>query len=1036
MRDYIKLTMILIMILAMSMLFSLSEDDYNTGGNGGTKVRDHSAVHNFGNIWLRVSNYGFFGSGDNEPKWPSLEFPGGSGIDYLYQGALWFGAKKIRRDELGRKIYWQNWPPNNDEDTVAEGDEGWTEDLRVVVDTLTSVGFDGDANLYELLPAYNPLEPSYLGTQYTQYNYRDVIMNASIRDQRKGVDDDGDGFIDEDPVGWAFPFRDASELPEAFANYGGDFLINTQDIWGTEIIEDDINQSIWFPLGFVELSDQSNEIYLFTEPYDDDMDGVYDEDGYPVSEQDFISYYYDYSPFPNGNPDPDRDYGSSASSNNHVPLNIRVRQMSYQWSYEYIQNLVYVEFNITNMNVTYGDTLYDCAMGIYVDSDVGPQAWGGTEIAPDDLSSYVAGLGYEFAYTWDANFDGGLTQGYVGSRVCTPDPDSLEFACWTWTVGAGPDDGDPLGYTGANPTANQKYWLLTGRNADPGENSDYTSLRDFPDAQSNDSPQGVDTRYLFAFYGDMNGMAHYDDDPETNPTTGSWNLEPGKTMKIVIAVFPGYTIPDLRRTSGFAKLIYGQSQTLTTVVEPDIFIHYEAPEPPDYPKMYANLINNGTAVEVYWDNRSEFSVDPKFVPQQVVGYQEENPDLDSYYTGNMEDYADFPEHFKPEFNNQGELIANPNAEVNPWTAYRLRHDFQGYALYGRSGSGSQEDWEEKERWDKIETDQDFEDFMVNFGFEEYADYGGYLGIGDINSSLPDQAELTDYDLNYYKLNELYDFVPYDPEVDQYVYGKPIYDWEMTAETVPDNVSQLSTDDQALLFMSDDLRAMGQKGEDIYLTIYAKNLIPLFGFIPESVLQDPEALEEIRKNRLSRRYYRSEILYPPKGIEYYVAMSAWDRGMPANSIEPLESGRDAKANMKILFPGPEASNNMDDIYVVPNPYIGHSMFDGKRENDVTYEKSRRLWFVMLPEQCTIKIYTLAGDLVDTIKHNGGDPEDVISISKALNINSDFESDFTATGIEPWDLLSSNNQIIAPGVYLFSVKDHDSGDIKVGKFVIIK
>ena len=40
-----------------------------------------------------VSNYGF-GSGDDiTPPWPSLEYPGGSGVDYLYQGALWFGKK-------------------------------------------------------------------------------------------------------------------------------------------------------------------------------------------------------------------------------------------------------------------------------------------------------------------------------------------------------------------------------------------------------------------------------------------------------------------------------------------------------------------------------------------------------------------------------------------------------------------------------------------------------------------------------------------------------------------------------------------------------------------------------------------------------------------------------------------------------------------------------------------------------------------------------------------------------------------------------
>jgi hypothetical protein len=37
---------------------------------------------------------------------------------------------------------------------------------------------------------------------------------------------------------------------------------------------------------------------------------------------------------------------------------------------------------------------------------------------------------------------------------------------------------------------------------------------------------------------------------------------------------------------------------------------------------------------------------------------------------------------------------------------------------------------------------------------------------------------------------------------------------------------------------------------------------------------------------------------------------------------------------------------------------------------------------------------------------------------------------------WDILSRYDQIIASGVYLYSVEDKESGNIKVGKFVIIK
>ncbi|OPX28618.1 MAG: hypothetical protein B1H06_02935, partial [Candidatus Cloacimonas sp. 4484_143] len=184
----------LLLILAVLMVsggFLLAR---SVDGASASKKFDLVKYHNVGNIWLRVSNYGFFGSGDDiQPQWPSLEYPGGSGIDYLYQGALWFGAKKVRRNAFGEKLYWIDDDPADRDDCIPASDPEWTPDLKVVVDTLTSVGFDGDADLYEFLPAYNPLETSSLGQTYSLYNVVDTIMTASIRSHRRGVDDDSDG---------------------------------------------------------------------------------------------------------------------------------------------------------------------------------------------------------------------------------------------------------------------------------------------------------------------------------------------------------------------------------------------------------------------------------------------------------------------------------------------------------------------------------------------------------------------------------------------------------------------------------------------------------------------------------------------------------------------------------------------------------------------------------------------------------------------------------------------------------------------------
>lgn len=60
--------------------------------------------HRVGNVWMTITNYGFFGSQFRQSQLvelegpfagmpaPSFEFPAGSGVNYLFQGALWFGA--------------------------------------------------------------------------------------------------------------------------------------------------------------------------------------------------------------------------------------------------------------------------------------------------------------------------------------------------------------------------------------------------------------------------------------------------------------------------------------------------------------------------------------------------------------------------------------------------------------------------------------------------------------------------------------------------------------------------------------------------------------------------------------------------------------------------------------------------------------------------------------------------------------------------------------------------------------------------------
>jgi hypothetical protein len=108
----------------------------------------------------------------------------------------------------------------------------------------------------------------------------------------------------------------------------------------------------------------------------------------------------------------------------------------------------------------------------------------------------------------------------------------------------------------------------------------------------------------------------------------------------------------------------------------------------------------------------------------------------------------------------------------------------------------------------------------------------------------------------------------------------------------------------------------------------------------------------------------------------------------------------------------ATDELNEICVVPNPYVVTASWEP--QNPYKFGRGeRRIQFFHLPRECTIRIYTLRGFLVDTIEHNS-----------------------TANdGMESWDLISKDGNDIAYGVYLYHVDAPGVGE-KVGRFVVIK
>ena len=107
----------------------------------------------------------------------------------------------------------------------------------------------------------------------------------------------------------------------------------------------------------------------------------------------------------------------------------------------------------------------------------------------------------------------------------------------------------------------------------------------------------------------------------------------------------------------------------------------------------------------------------------------------------------------------------------------------------------------------------------------------------------------------------------------------------------------------------------------------------------------------------------------------------------------------------------AKNKLSDVAVVPNPYVGAASWENN--TNVTGRGDRLIYFINLPNQCTIRIYTMSGKLIKVLEHD-----------------STFDD-----GEEPWNLVTDDGTNISYGIYMFHIDAPDVGET-IGKFAVIK
>ena len=124
---------------------------------------------------------------------------------------------------------------------------------------------------------------------------------------------------------------------------------------------------------------------------------------------------------------------------------------------------------------------------------------------------------------------------------------------------------------------------------------------------------------------------------------------------------------------------------------------------------------------------------------------------------------------------------------------------------------------------------------------------------------------------------------------------------------------------------------------------------------------------------------------------------------------VHGNRSGRTNISLHQTQLGATENLEKVYVIPNPFFVRSGLGGTTRSGIG-DAGAKIGFYNLPKHCTIRVFSYSGQLVQTIEHN-----------TELYSTEYFQ-------------VTRNNQFLASGVY-FYVVDTPTGERNHGKFVII-
>jgi len=706
------------------------------------------------------------------------------------------------------------------------------------------------------------------------------------------------------------------------------------------------------------------------------------------AEQIYIAHYADTGVI--GGVDP-------VDNRRHRPLGITVTQRSYAWSDPFARQFVILEYWITNIGVRPIDRL---ACGLFFDPDILNIENGDPQLGTIDDVSGFAPLGtspvndelrdpINAGWFADANGDpvGGTypiaaPNAVIGVRVINSPP--IERLSFNWWVGESRSSWGPV-RAGARPPS-----LNGGLGAPQGDRSAYYIMtngeQDYSQYVANIDHAGQGWR--------------------TPPAHGACDIADGGDARQVLAAGPACH-----------PLFPGDSMRFAFAILGGTEFHPS----PDYP--YACSYSDAYLAALDFSDFAFSAVWSGWV-YDTPGVDSDNDDYEGayrelgggrqYYSGDLGpppgygppcvDYGGLPDlagPTGPPCPQQGtslQVETRPGEVIIQWDGRRSETtpdpvarvvDFEGYRIYaGRFNSPGQ--YSLIASWDSE-------------NFRRYTKRGSRWNLdgGVVSGDSLRALYGEDFDPNLYDV----------PSVDLC--------WKDTIDFRGFRVERCSY-----------FEKVGQNNSNMYMEDgrLVTNIIQRVG--------DSTIIEGADTLRFG--LYEAHLTHLNPGEPLYVSVTAFDGGHPLLKVEPLESlpGSCSEFAIPIYDAGVVEDSGLG-VSVYPNPYrISYRGGNGRRTSyfDEGYEapekratganfeeQDRRIWFVNLPSEATIRIYSLDGDLIRIIEHEWPRPED-----------GAFLSDYSSR--TAWDLVSRNTQAVVSGIYIYHIESPQG--TQTGKIVIIK